>query len=1115
MTAVEAPAPGGPAAQETTTPAVVEPVPFAAAGAVLALVSGLALAMHEVSALCSGFIADNGRFASPGMFAGPLAVGEVGRWNDPLTASSDALGDWTAMFVIYQVGQLVLVLVYGAVALLAWRRAGSAATEVSRRLRVVARLLVALAAASLVEAVLLTGMAVGRCPAGGCVPVPLAEVGALLTCAKWLIGAGVLLAVLRLAWAASTAASRRELRSAVWLQRFSLMAFLPVAVLGVLPLGTLVYDVFDQVPDVQRAWLDDGTAVDDLVAAGAVFLLLVLPAVFVTGRIRSQFAVARSTIGPWWPYFDQDPAVDPAWSNGRRQQLWFWLLGPALLLLVGLGVDRLTEGVFHSGRLVGFTLVAVVVIGASYALRYGAADCVSPRSLPARTSAFARYALTTGDVLAVAALSLTALGLVRAFTGPAVLSAFGYRDVDSATQTWQVALAMGGLVAAVGCWPVAQVVLRSWLPLRSEPASHQRGALIVAAGVVSTALFLFLCWQPQAVGDAVGALGAITLALGALTAMLGVVVAYAQRRQPPELLQLRLPSAVRSIMAAVRAVARRLPLVGSHIGTTQRDWRVKATPVVGLLLVAALVAQPFGEPTDVHPVTGGGPIPERETLAEAFTQWLAADGACSVPYPGDDEITMRPMVMFAAEGGGIRAAYWTAAALDRVAKAGSGCARRSGLFSAGASGGAVGLTLARFSDEPLRTVTGLTGPEALSQAAISLLSSDLLTSVAGIRFAADTDPRGAGSQQLLDRAGLMEVAWEAEATDLRQPYLSGEPPSGGSGAVTGHLILTTSVARNGCRALLSQVDLGGDTSLAAEPTAYDGLYPSCGRSPGVAGPNGFDLFHAYGLREGDDVDGGGRHCLGNIAALTGALLASRFPYVTPSGVVGPCEGDDPARTLHPLQIIDGGYTDNTGLGTIVDTARVWGPLVREHNRGVLDAGAGELVVPAVVYLENGTGKDFTVVGEDALDSDAVDEQQGEVFDKGGEWSLPLWPDTWAVPEALVPIVGARAGRNHKVRTQAWLQEAWRAVYRSLCDPEEVDDPATCETLRKEPTLKPRVYVVNQRPQPSTPAPLGWVLSAPSQEEMTGDLDHQESTPAVGTGRQYGTLHDLLDLVGAG
>lgn len=77
----------------------------------------------------------------------------------------------------------------------------------------------------------------------------------------------------------------------------------------------------------------------------------------------------------------------------------------------------------------------------------------------------------------------------------------------------------------------------------------------------------------------------------------------------------------------------------------------------------------------------------------------------------------------------------------------------------------------------------------------------------------------------------------------------------------------------------------------------------------------------------------------------------------------------------------------------------------------------------------------------------------------------------------------------------------------------MSDPSACKKLQADQTLKPRVYVVNQRPQPSTPAPLGWVLSVPSQKEMTEDLEYQENTQAASVSRQYGTLKDLLIALG--
>ena len=61
------------------------------------------------------------------------------------------------------------------------------------------------------------------------------------------------------------------------------------------------------------------------------------------------------------------------------------------------------------------------------------------------------------------------------------------------------------------------------------------------------------------------------------------------------------------------------------------------------------------------------------------------------------------MLLFAAEGGGIRAAYWTVRGLQAIDD--TTCGERSALFSAGASGGSVGLTVARFSGTPDRPNT--------------------------------------------------------------------------------------------------------------------------------------------------------------------------------------------------------------------------------------------------------------------------------------------------------------------------------------------------------------------------------------------------------------------------
>src|SRR5690606_3403555 len=106
----------------------------------------------------------------------------------------------------------------------------------------------------------------------------------------------------------------------------------------------------------------------------------------------------------------------------------------------------------------------------------------------------------------------------------------------------------------------------------------------------------------------------------------------------------------------------------------------------------------------------------------------------------------------------------------------------------------------------------------------------------------------------------------------------------------------------------------------------------------------------------------GPGCLGELTAATAGMLTARFPYVTPSGVVDSCPTD--AGELTRQQLVDGGYTENTGLGTIVDLAPEWLSLVREHNTGQLREAAPEIVVPLVVYLDNGSGSDLAAPTRD-------------------------------------------------------------------------------------------------------------------------------------------------------
>ncbi|WP_344850315.1 hypothetical protein [Kribbella ginsengisoli] len=1005
-----------------------EPADFRWVGAILAGLTAVWLAMNEISLLAAGFLAEGGSSWAFNGMSGPLALKQYSGWHDKLTG--EQLDGWLPLLAIYLVLDLVFIAIY---------------VPALRRFIATGPVLV-LAGIDVVEDLLMYWLGSRRCGAGDCVPAASAVILAVVTTLKWLAFLAVLFLLVRDHWSTIKAAVPR-IRRALWIQRFSLLAFLPLGLLAIVP-GT---DVLDQLPDVQRRWLDNGTGVGQALIAAFLYYAVLLPAIFLLGRLRADWAVRRVRGEDHeWPFYNQN-------GDKRRHNLMLWLIGPILLPAIAVVIAVSGQGEVFKRRLIVFCLIPLLVLGLSQLLRDRPG--VHPKALRPVGSWFPRDVMIAGDMISVTAVSLGGLGMVRAFAALAAGDAVGLFDSSYAVHP-TVAL-VTGVVLAIGTWLVSWPVLKAikrwgqpettgvlgWYGRIATPGVNPSGATVVdvaprskiRVGFVlgASAAMLLLGLFPRRFADALGVLASTLLALATLVILVGVIVAYAQERQPPEVFQTK--------------------------------WlRMRATPIISLLVFAMVATALIGGKTEVHPLTGTGALPDRPTMQKAFDAWVAQAG-CTVPLDGG--LSLRPMMMVAAEGGGIRATYWTASALETLSSSGTGCAKKSVLFSGGASGGAFGLTVARYTDKPLAAVKAMAGHEALGAATISLLSSDLLASTVGLRFDAAAEYR-TPSRQPLDRAGLMETAWERKVPELRRPFL---PDDGNAdGAMTGQLILTTSAVRNGCRALVSQVDLSEGARSA------DGA-PVCGA--GVAGAHDYDLFASYG-RTAERSDAG---CLGNPQALTAGLLASRFPYVTPSGVVGSC------GELKPAQLVDGGYTDNTGIGTIVDLAPSWGALVRAHNDKVLTAGTGEVIVPLVIYIENGTGKDYSVGNDDPVDG------IGNTFKPGT--NLP------AVPELLVPpATKLISAKEDGTNDRALLREARTAAAAQLCS-----ESSACATLRGD--LPNLVYVISQSTQPSLSAPLGWTLSQSSQNDLDQDLALQRQNQCGPTCPGYGTLKDLLTTLG--
>lgn len=757
--------------------------------------------------------------------------------------------------------------------------------------------------------------------------------------------------------------------TALYKQRFSLVAVLPIAALALIP-GP---GILDQLPDIQRAWFDVD-ANGPVHAAAATFVLGTLALLlFVLGRMFTDEAVRRSK----------------ETQDRPRALLKQWLFGPVIVALgVALVAINGSWGTIRWIPLGIFCAIPLFIAGSSWLVRWRyASDRPQPprNNPPTPLSEIWRM----GDMLAIAILVVASLGLVRSFT---VLLALGEGSVP------QRAMPFLGLGGAVLTWWLGVGVLKSvgsLFPLvkslidpdddtanlaqapDDSPDSHiprdpeQLKGWILAwvCIVISTALLAWLTIWPVTAAEWVGVLGAVTMGLGNLMLLIGASVVVHAVYRPPEIFRTKL-------------------------------FRIPETPVVSLLVLAVLAASAGGSTPEVHGIRSGVNTHAMSmNYEEAVLQWSKLSTGCFVEVDGK---YARPMIFVAAEGGGIRAAYWTASVLQELATR-APCGISSIVVASGVSGGAVGLQVVRVTP-PSEWVSGVTrmgDADALAEASIGLLLRDPFFTVTGVPPLINGD--------WLDRAGLMETAWERKVPRLADDFYANPLPGG----LAAPLVLNATDGTSGCRVLV--------THLQVEDTATAGLPCADAMSP-LPYSRDFRTYMSSSPKQQDknfeeDV------CINGLKGSTAAMLAARFPYVTPSGVVGPC-GEEPRA-----QIIDGGYAEGSGLGSLVDMS--------PHL--LAEATKYGPVLPIFVFLDNGRGGDL----------------------------LP--PPPQAHSELLVPPLGSLIAGKTQNSTAAWLQRAL--------------------ALRAgEAVLEPQVFVVAQGSDPTVEAPLGWVLSKASRNDMKDSLE---------------------------
>lgn len=297
----------------------------------------------------------------------------------------------------------------------------------------------------------------------------------------------------------------------------------------------------------------------------------------------------------------------------------------------------------------------------------------------------------------------------------------------------------------------------------------------------------------------------------------------------------------------------------------------------GTALVLALAVL-FGFFNDNHWVrldNDAEPLANRSIPADQYRMWR-------VEHPDFGLIGGRePVILVAASGGGIRAAYWTAstlAALEKHIDGKTGNAFTNNLFAiSGVSGGSVGAaTYTALKREPLATEKA---SDILNQVRTVLGNDFLSPVVAGLLFTDLAQRFIPVPISWADRQRFLEKSWE-NAFGPHPNLFSGAFASLYSGEYRNRLpslLLNTTVVDSGRRAIISNIDVGSFTDT-------------------------IDILK----------DGYSTQRL-KLSAAAGA--SARFTYVSPAGSLKTPEDKK-------MRVVDGGYFENSGAATSMDLLNI-------------------------------------------------------------------------------------------------------------------------------------------------------------------------------------------------
>jgi hypothetical protein len=414
-----------------------------------------------------------------------------------------------------------------------------------------------------------------------------------------------------------------------------------------------------------------------------------------------------------------------------------------------------------------------------------------------------------------------------------------------------------------------------------------------------------------------------------------------------------------------------------------------------------------------------------------FNNWLKAKLEASRPE--------KPHAVFivAAAGGGIRAAYWTAAVLGRAADESPDLWDRHLYAISGVSGGSLGAAV--HAAQLAERGGAQAGSPRYAEHAHDMLREDFLSPVFAYLLFPDLAQRFLPFPvATADRSRAMEASWERSAAeqlhtglfagrfvDLWTPEARFRAPA---------LLLNATLVESGQRAIVS--------NLAVRPDAF---------------PDTIDLLDA-GAGQGFGPG------LADIPLSAAVHLSARFTYVSPAATVSRAGAG--GRSVR-ARLVDGGYFENSGAATAVDLLRAIWP--------EMEARSGELgrpVFPVLILVRNDPAAPPACLGE-----------------AGGSAESQLFLSEVLAPMLALLNTRTARGRLAEQDAIAYMNEHGAGGPRcekgcvlefalSEAQPGAGTLPGTAPPDPKKPTAKRSATV---------DPPLGWSLSVASQEAMDQQL----------------------------